>query len=468
MSKLANHYDAGQDHFPLALKRLLIPIAIVVSIAPRCTAQQPGDIPSYAVATPIVSRAQEFLRAVASLSPMPADADRDRSQLWPRRTFREIHEPGSGEEKHYVRNTAITVIGNPNSRNLRSGPAWDVSFYGGTIVVTIRATSGNVLAFRDGALAETIGFDNGAPDEGCIAREQAIARAVKYLSAANVNTDGLVLESANLVRYGNRSADVFWDLDWHRTWRGVPFMDQKLNVSIDAVHGRLLSIGSALGLPAPMQTTLNTNPGDAADSLRGYLKAHNEEPLGESTILLKLVNPAGSAETRIAWVVTTPVKWAVGGWAIQELWVDSSTRAIIGRDLSVVRSNRPPNSLGVSLLQTLSSSTRLKLFPLESGAEKLSGRIESAANPLRYYGIVSQCIPIKSSTKDAKILPTHKLVVTQRDGKQITLDYDVRSGIAIDSSRNMLLAPGFRRLLLSQASQLDSASSTRPSPSHGP
>src|SRR5262245_58634640 len=117
---------------PLAQKRLLPTTILYITtgllfgpFSPSALAQKPVEEAPPAAAAAAIRRAEQFVRDLARLSPMPPDTDPDRAQAWPRASIRIFRQP-DGQTQKYLRGPNTKVVGFLQSGRLISGRAWTV------------------------------------------------------------------------------------------------------------------------------------------------------------------------------------------------------------------------------------------------------------------------------------------------------------------------------------------------------
>jgi hypothetical protein len=427
-------------------------------------AQQAGKPLSPDVAAAAIARAEQFLRDVAQLSPMPPGTDPDRAQALPRRNYREFRAPGETTVQRFAREPKTTVVSGLYSDDPKMGLYWDVAFYNGEIKVGVDANSGAIRSFIDGVLSSALHLDPVPASIACISPSTALSRASHYLQAAGINLNELSLKSIRLVdtAYPTGADSRKWEVFWDRLWRGVPYHDADIYVELDAGHGRLITFGTpGLGMIPPKQALLVIPAARAPEIASRFLAARSWPVNGEASVALWIVQPTDywttgqyrvthtDPQSRLAWFVRAPVLSPRNIPMWSEVWVDIATGDVIGGEIFNPGGKASPSAPKQGILQTLGFATRLELCPLapEGGEARI---LDSKDDPLKFYGALSRLTAptTKPGEKPEKLAPTHRLVAALSNGKQATFDYDAKTGKIGSAEEEIVQASYALRALL--------------------
>ena len=435
------------------LVRLFASIGPVVCGAPAALAQN-------LTADDAAARAETFMREIGRLSPMPAGTDADRAQAWPRRAFREVYDRLEGKWLQYPRNLSWIVERHELSGLPGTGNAWRVKTRNEEIHVSVDADTGVVRSIHDNALRGIIGFDPALPEIQCISYPTVLTRATNYLRAGGVHLDSFVLNSVEFSDTGvpAKASSRRWVISWQRIWQGIPFMNQRIWVELDAAYGRLLWYGLAMSVPLPAISRLDVSSSAACTIARQYV-ARVGAVAGDSPVSLKIVLPTDfwlntpnrvtqrDFASRLAWIVRTPVKPAEGYRKWADAWVDAATGNVIGGDVFSSRGSGLPALPGARILAALGLSQQLELRPKTSDSGPTMVAL-ARTNPLRYFGAVSAAGPPLRNESLPKFAATHRLTATLKSGKQEAFDFDAIAGLIRDSEGGIVKAGSLLSKLL--------------------
>jgi hypothetical protein len=389
------------------------------------------------VANAMLARAERFMKDVAELSPMPAGTVPDHAQAWPRAANRTVMVTGETSLRTSTRILSPKVVWDKYA-NEHQGPGWRVTLYGSIEVVIDPATL-SVRKFMDDVLCDTLLHDP-ITGRSPISQEEAISRATAYLVAGGVDTKTLILESATLSAdpEPQNGMSSKWDVSLKRLWRGVPFHQQGIFVSMDASWGRLIGSGGlGLGLPPPTSATVGIQPSRGIEIARALMSLRSRTLTGEPTIELKIVmptnywtdgtqHPVPGASTRLAWLVRgQDGEEAKKGFA--DVWVDAATGDVLGGELWGFKGQLNIEK-ETSILSALGMSNQLELQSLSDSRSPLVV-LEPGKAPLHFYGALSGCTPRAHNRRSTAFTPTHKLVVGSASGKSTSFEYDANSGL---------------------------------------
>lgn len=422
-------------------------VLFMVVVSAYATAQQAGEPAPAETATTMIARAEEFLRAVEKLSPMPAGTHPDFAQAWPRATKRRFYDRNANRWEEAERNWTTTVLRHPTWGLPGTGKAWKVHLCGGEIELSVDAETGSVRSFHDNILTSLLGSEPAPDISRCILADVAVSRATKYVQAAGINLDNFVLDSITFVD-NHTPADAEsrkWEVTWRRVWQGVPFWAQPIVVALDAGYGRLLWFGAALSMQPPAMARLDILPDEAAEIAKRFLALRSRITVGTPTVALQIVLPTDywtSGESRVtkrnpnarlAWIVQYSLQDPndVPRWG--EVWIDAAIGDVLGGNVWGILGKAPDATPGVETVRALSFAKRLELRPLIGDKEQVRA-LDAKADPLKFYGALSLLRLLRPEDKTAKCVPTHRLTAEVAGGKQAAFEYDAKTGLIADSA----------------------------------
>ncbi len=423
-----------------------------MSTCNKLPAQAPGESASPVAAAVMTSRALMFMRDLARLSPIPAASDPDREQAWPRSTIRVFRLPDGTIGSKSDREFSAKVTGHDSSGQLHTGILWAVDLYGGEIKVTVHSGGRRILGCIDGVLINAIIRNPPAPLSECISAETAMARAQLYLQIAGIDLTELSLRSAQFINGGTSASEASrkWDISWDRQWRGVVFEDQRVTVSLDASHGRLLSFGSAVAMPTPAVARIDVTP-ERASEIAGRQTAARQFPVdGPAHCEIRIVQPSNywtsprfpvalteqKQYTRLAWIVRVPTIYPpVDSKCTSEVWVDTISGEVIGGDISTIMGRGAMPVYGGPIGISLRSARRLearRLIRGKDGGYSAIGPAEALdpkADSLKFYGAVSKIRIVTPGNVASAFRPTHRLTAIHGDSRAELFDCDAKQGL---------------------------------------
>lgn len=436
---------------------LLIGVNIRAAIA-----QKPGEAAPPEIATVTIARAEQFLRDVARLSPMPPGTDPDRAQAWPRRDYREFRAPGATTTEVFERAQTKTVDAHPYTEDPRMGPGWTVHLYGNEMEITIDPATGAVKNFLDGILITALGLDPAPDSAQCISAETALARGVQYLQLTGLNLNELVLHSVRFVDMAQpaTASTRVWGIFWLRTWQGVTFRDQEVSVTLDAGRGRLLTHGARIAAKPPTEARLGISVDRAVEIAREFVVAQGGAAVGEPRAELQIVLPTDTwtaphhmptrhdPNSRLAWIVqfsgtlddTTTER-------LLEVWVDAINGAVLGGDIYTRMGKKPQPFVGGAVGGLLRSAQRLEVLEVVPDKRKKPAKtaakpraLDAKSEPLKFYGVLSGIRSLPSGKKQLPFNVTHHLAVFMPKTRRVTWDYDAKQGLIRDGKTQIVQA----------------------------
>ncbi len=439
---------------------------IASTVASRAKAQAPGEEASAQVAMSAANRATFFLRNLSTMSPTPLGADADHAQAWPRMSWRTNKSRSGDQIVRIARKEKVDVTGDEDSPDPRYGPHWTVKYYDGEIEVSLDPACVSVGRFVDLVLVHALERDPPPEESTCLLQDAAIRRGLTYAKFAGIDLAGLTLYTAQLVDtiHPPTAAGRTWEIRWARQWNGVELLDQDLNMSLDAGYGRLISFHARMGAPIPADTRLILSATSSATLAARFLTELNWPPAGLPTVALRIVLPTDrwtsengrintrSKNSRLAWVVRTPVrnpKDELDESRYVEVWIDCANGAVVGGDTGGSRGRGAKRALSAPVdcvLRVLGAARSLQVQGVERGAA--ARKIVPGKDSLRFYGALSQLLPLPPAGAAGGNPATHRVLVHLPGGKSETLSYDAKSGVISDKDGNAAKAAKALRALL--------------------
>ena len=470
MTRTIRHAPSFKVTMPVRSLSSLAAMTLLLTMIGKAGAQANPQPAPPAIEVAMKARAEKFLRAVSSLSPMPTDTDAARAQTWPipfASSMRILDRATGQMVDRWVKDAPVSVVAHQMWDDPARGPAWTVRGYRGEM--TIRSDTRYVTSFIDTTMSGALEKDP-APDKAeCISQDVAISRAYGYLCLTGVDTHELTLQQALLSDTSIPAVAITrtWTISWKRATNGVLYNDQGADVTLDAGKGRLYAYGAALSTPLPAVMRLDVSADQAVAIARRFLAGRSWNVLEEPAVALRIVMPSDFWEgvasggifrgmqphrksvSRLAWVVRTQTDWPAPNPLRWDVWVDASTGEVIGgEDLGGIPKGTFPPAAAASmrLLNTLSGARRLSLQMLDRGGVAALA-LDAVGAPLHFYGALGGMTAV-TSEPTGKQVPTHRIEAMTRDGKIQTLNYDSTSGLLWAAEGGVVQAGSALRNLL--------------------
>ena len=433
---------------------------LLISYTCCCLAQQTRQLAPPVVAKAMELRAIQFLKSLNTLSPL-LNSSADVAQRWPRPEYQDVYDVASNTFKRVPRLYDVKVVSHPFSGVPRFGAPWCVTLQRDTIEIAVEPRTGNVVSYMDSGLFFALGRQKPAPENQLLKQQQVVDRAVKFLNLTGISTANLVFHSANLSNTSvpPTAASITWNIKYTRSWRGVRFDDQWVNLTLDAEQGRLLAFGAAMALPEPNSDSVAVNPQSALKVAIQNVRDRNCEALGESSIILSIIQPTldnsrdsvHHADTsklpKLAWAVSTPIVGSKGTVGIHFADIDSVTGELIGSEFV---SQRVP-SVNVfpktGITQKLCRATELTVRSMD---KKLVSKfiIDSSELSLRsYYGAIGS-VKRPLENENFHFHPSQTVDAILFTGERVRFRYDPVNGTMLDDDAHVVIVGDPMRKIL--------------------
>ncbi len=427
---------------------------ILIIAASPCLAQKQGEEANSRISWSIQDRAVKFLKTIAELSPLPASADPDKAQRWPRRPEFVYKDPNSPNTLSSPRKVVSTVNGAYLFRPELSRPSWNIKIFQDGINMLIEPVSNSIIGFSDDVVARAIGLDKLAGADKEISQASALARAQKYLEATGMDTDEYILESIKLreLKVDPTPNERRWSLVFGRYSNGVPFNRQELYVELDAEKGRLLELSCRNGLELPAVNRVRVDKAKAIAAAKLYVENQGEPATNTPSISLQIIQPdenevldngetAGyDRKTQLAWIVRLPITGASGLRQSYEVAVSAATGAIIHAKRSSALVDIATADMNGWQTMTANLSQAKEIQFVADDTKPSDTWIDCDANARAYYGslAVLRSVTETAPAANSKTERPTKLNLKMTDGKIIAyLFYEV-SFIISDGKGNFL------------------------------
>lgn len=176
---------------------------------------------------------------------------------------------GPGETQFPTKPRFPSLVGSVN-------PRWSVTFKNQAYVELEDAT-GNIFFYYNDALnllRSKMG-DEPIPEGTVVERETVLRKANAALEATGSTSD--------LVFYGvipNQSSSpptiggMSWNVVWQRSFHGLPFDDQRVNMTFVGLDPALLILNKDFSRPTPQSDTIRLSPTQASTGIAKFLATH--------------------------------------------------------------------------------------------------------------------------------------------------------------------------------------------------
>jgi len=259
-------------------------------------------------------------------------------------------------------------------------------------------------------------------------------RAAEYLRAAGISLDDKKLERSAL----SESGIMIWEIKYRRMYKGFPFHEDGLGMSLDLLDGSLIGFGDSCGSPLPDTTDVKLEKDLAVQAARDYLAEFGLTAGNLTSADLKIVQfydlweyyevggyPPETTSSRLAWDVRFDAPWE--GTAV---FVDAENGSILGggmtRTLPKSKVNMPAlteiDTVIVGLADKWSEAIRL------SGKSGDGQTLIESIHSLRKAGMPDCKLPITLKFEGKKrsytfgYSPTaHRLTVLEKKYKDKTI-----------------------------------------------
>ena len=444
------------SHFQLqsyTFRSLIISIGIsiiLLLLVSEAFAQRPGETASPQVADVMKQRAEQFLKEVARLSPVPKDADPNLTQVWPRPAVSIFHPFGSAIIQRNPRENKTTIIGDNESGKPHQGNRWKVSFYGSDIQVIIDSETGRVAGFFDFGVGTAL--KQYPPPQNCLDRNTAISRALAYLQAAGIDRNELTLEMAKINTLGNipdNASSTTWYIDFQRSWHGVPYDDHDGHclVILDTQYGLLIGFGAQFGAIPPRNQSLIITPQRAEQIAQQAARSFGQVSGPYNTDLF-VVFPNNflttgarlypepvptNRQAQLVWKVRVWIRGKNGDDHLNDIYINANDGSPVGgRGWGDARSpgGRQDNGIPDKRFEArLDTAQRIeaRALPLNDASAEKPLQLQLQEDSFRFYAMLAGTMVYPGAMPEAWN-PTHRITFTLSDGSQLAFDLDVSNG----------------------------------------
>lgn len=223
-----------------------------------------------------------------------------------------------------LEDTRATVQFAPDDSKLKCPDCWQVVFPSGE-QVRIRASDGQIIWYLSESLhrltRELVAI---RPME----RNEAVETASGAMMASGCPPDTYRLATVRFAMPGHQSEYGYWDIEWTRTFNGVPFNADFARVFIESSSGKPFLFNKTMASPLPSSLDVKLEQAEAERIATDVMNSM----LGESRIAawseLRIVSPNeqwGSTPdatlSRLAWVVN---------FSTEIVYVDAQTGEVLG------------------------------------------------------------------------------------------------------------------------------------------
>ncbi len=404
------------------------------------------------------------MEAVSELSPLPATADSDKSQRWPRQMEFSYRDPNSTAILTSKRTVVNSVTGAYLFRPELSRPSWNIKIFQDGVNLLVDPVSNSVIGFSDDIVSRAISLDKLVTPDKEISKSVALSRAGKYLELTGMETDEYQLESIKLreLKVDPSPNERRWSLVYNRYSNGVPFNRQELYVELDADKGRLLELSCRNGLELPSVNRVRIDKQKAVAVAKAYVENQGEPAENIPSVSIQIVQPdAGEIsdngenvgydrKTVLAWMVKLPITGAGGLRQSYEVAISAATGAIIHakRSSALVDIASAELSASQAMVVNLSQAKEIQFqLPEKVDTEKW---IDCEANARHYYGSLAVVRAMSEPPTAANPLTDRpvKLRLKMANGKVLDYSFYSLSFVIADGKGNYLqTGSAFQKLM---------------------
>jgi len=204
---------------------------------------------------------------------------------------------------------------------------WHVAFKSGE-QLSIRQGDGQVVDFSSLRLSSSWYKEKVTNP---ISREAALAAAESVLAASGNSGETFLSPTLEFDRPGGNFPEVgFWFISWKRTYQGIPFDNDGVNVSLEANAGLPMGLSKKLDIPLPASSTVSVSQVEAVQIARKQLSGALGFTGAVFAAQLEIVlpnddwgNTADASASRVAWALEFDSRWF-------SVFVDAATGEILG------------------------------------------------------------------------------------------------------------------------------------------
>lgn len=321
-------------------------------------------------------------------------------------------------------------------------PRWLVTFPS-QAELDVADANGIVTYYTNKAYFQREGNDP-TPSGPAIPEAEAMRRAQQAVDATGQHEE---LQTPTATEEQPRPERMFasyhhWQVDWPRTFHGIPYMDQGADVLMDAQTGEVMVMHLTYPTPPLTQAVTDVTPeqavGLAAAHLAFDLGVQYPARLRDAAPFLQAVRPNGgwsrfqdapgqSRTARVAWVVRYLFHSRYFGRE-EDIWVDAQTGEILGGksgsgSFGASTAGTAPAQAAPPLAQTLPAVRAVYV-----GTRDAKAKVGWAIAPkLTTQDEARACAALKSGGKPLKAGPTgeasYQIALLDRDNRLAVYSY---------------------------------------------
>ncbi len=424
--------------------------------AKRSNSDVPEKPASPAVATKAIKRGELFLRELQRLSTFVSVSDRDISQMWPRAESYMVFLPEPNKQVKIKRSSTVTVVSNLNRDRYPTSHAWTVKFCDNQIEFAMDPTCSQIHFFHDMVLSIALRHEPAPESTDLISPETACERSIAYLRAGNIDTGSLMLEyikQQNAQSFQRTARDSTYFVSFVRQLNGVPFVNEGVNVTLDAGRGRLLAYGGrSIALDQPTPKIVNISLENAIQVAENKCREIGLKPSNGTYASLVYALPSdinGNNEVgrtpSLCWNAFVPLQSEDNRRTTHIVRIDVSTGEIIGGQSFQSRGGSSTGTPDITIMKLLSTATRL-----EVSSQNYTGNpviVDTSIMKLKYLGALNGFTTQMSGSTPH---PTQSLSVYSENGSATKFKYDAKAGILLAGSGKGLVVSQAMKSLLAQ------------------